>query len=211
VASYTKPYEKIIMDLQKEYHLENSRVILKPLVIENVDNLANIAINEPELWKYTLNKLSSIEKLTTYITKAITDRERGISYTFSVFDKQTQTYAGCTRIYEINSIHKTCAIGYTWYGAKFQGTGLNKNCKYLLFEFTFEELLMERIQFRADKNNIRSINAIKSLGCKEEGVLRSNMYKPDGTRRDSMVLSILKNEWLNSEKRNLKDRLKASH
>src|SRR5690606_19266934 len=104
-----------------------------------------------------------------------------------------------TRIYEINSIHKTCSIGYTWYGKKFQGTGLNKNCKYLLFKFAFEELLMERIQFRADKNNIRSINAIKSLGCKEEGILRNNMYKPDGTRRDSIILSILKNEWLYSE------------
>ncbi len=200
-----------IMNLQKEYYLENSRVLLKPLVIEDISKLANIAINEPDLWNYTLNKLNSEKKLTTYITKVITERENGISYAFSVFDKQNQTYAGSTRIYDINSVHKTCSIGYTWYGKSFQGTGLNKNCKYLLFKFAFEELLMERIQFRADKNNTRSINAIKSLGCKEEGILRSNMYKPDGTRRDSIVLSILKNEWISSERKKLNDKIEASY
>ncbi|WP_108866598.1 GNAT family N-acetyltransferase [Aquimarina aquimarini] len=199
------------MNLQKEYYLENSRVLLKPLVIEDISKLANIAINEPDLWNYTLNKLNSEKKLTTYITKVITERENGISYAFSVFDKQNQTYAGSTRIYDINSVHKTCSIGYTWYGKSFQGTGLNKNCKYLLFKFAFEELLMERIQFRADKNNTRSINAIKSLGCKEEGILRSNMYKPDGTRRDSIVLSILKNEWISSERKKLNDKIEASY
>ncbi|REH48901.1 RimJ/RimL family protein N-acetyltransferase [Tenacibaculum gallaicum] len=199
------------MNLQKDYYLENSRVLLKPLVIEDTNKLANIAINEPDLWNYTLNKPNSEKKLNTYITNVIADRKNGVSYAFSVYDKQKQAYAGCTRVYEINSIHKTCAIGYTWYSKNFQGTGLNKNCKYLLFKFAFEELLMERIQFRADKNNIRSINAIKSLGCKEEGGLRSNMYKPDGTRRNSMILSILKNEWLNSEKKKLKDKIEIHH
>ncbi|WKS95662.1 GNAT family N-acetyltransferase [Riemerella columbina] len=195
------------MDLQKEFHLENSRVLLKPLAIEDTNNLANIAINEPELWNYTLSRLNTIEKLTAYIAKAIADREKGISYAFSVYDKLSQTYAGCTRFYDINFVHKTCDIGFTWYGKDFQGTGLNKNCKYLLLEFAFEVLEMERIQFRADKDNIRSINAIKSLGCTEEGVLRSHMYKPDGTRRDSMILSILKNEWNFCEKEKLRNKI----
>lgn len=193
--------------LQKEYYLENSRVLLKPLSIEDVNHLVDIAINEPELWNYTLSRLNTKEKLTEYIAKAIADRENGISYAFSVYDKQSQAYAGCTRLYDINFIHKTCDIGFTWYGKDFQGTGLNKNCKYLLFEFTFEKLVMERIQFRADKDNIRSINAIKSLGCTEEGILRSNMYKPDGTRRDSMILSILKNEWNSYEKEKLRNKI----
>ncbi len=178
------------MNLQKEYHLENSRVLLRPLLIEDAAHLATIALNEPDLWNYTLNKLTSEEKLNSYIKTAITERETEVSYPFSVFDKASKSYAGCTRIYDINTIHKTCAIGYTWYGKEFQGTGLNKNCKYVLFKFAFEELNMERIQFYADKNNVRSINAIKSLGCQEEGILRSNKYKPDGERRDSMVLSI---------------------
>lgn len=195
------------MNLKKDYYLENSRVILKPLTIIDVDKLTTFAINEPDLWKYTLNKPSSKEKLETYIEKAINERENEISYPFTVFDKQSQSYAGCTRIHDINALHKTCAIGYTWYGEKYQGTGLNKNCKYLLFKFAFDKLLMERIQFRADKNNFRSINAIKSLGCTVEGVLRSNMYMPDGKRRDSIILSILKDEWFNCSEKMLKEKI----
>jgi RimJ/RimL family protein N-acetyltransferase len=63
---------------------------------------------------------------------------------------------------------------------------------------------MERVEFRADNNNERSIAAMKSIGCKVEGVLRSNMpTKEVNVRRDSIVLSILKKEWFSEVKENL--------
>jgi N-acetyltransferase len=43
------------------------------------------------------------------------------------------------------------------------------------------------------------------LGCKTEGILRSNTFKADGGRRDSIVLSILKEEWYSSFKQKLKE------
>jgi RimJ/RimL family protein N-acetyltransferase len=48
---------------------------------------------------------------------------------------------------------------------------------------------------------------MKSIGCIPEGVLRQNMPLQDGTRRDSIVLSILKSEWENGIEENLKKRL----
>jgi RimJ/RimL family protein N-acetyltransferase len=80
---------------------------------------------------------------------------------------------------------------------------LNKNCKFLLLEFAFETLQMERVEFRADNDNQRSIRAMKSIGCVFEGILRSNMYKANGDRRDSIVLSILKQEWHSTIRTNL--------
>ena len=75
----------------------------------------------------------------------------------------------------------------------------------MLLEFAFDVLKMERVEFRADNKNQRSVNAMKSIGCVVEGVLRSNMYKPNGERRDSIVLSILKDEWNSILKQQLKD------
>ncbi len=95
----------------------------------------------------------------------------------------------------------------TVFGSKFQGTGLNKHCKFLLLAFAFEKMGMERVEFRADNDNERSIAAMKSIGCKAEGILRSNGLRPDGTRRDSIVLSILKGEWENYIKDNLRKKL----
>ncbi|MGB1033251.1 MAG: GNAT family N-acetyltransferase, partial [Flavobacteriales bacterium] len=92
-----------------------------------------------------------------------------------------------------------------WIGKKFQGTGLNKNCKFLLLEQAFEQMNMQRVEFRADNNNQLSIAAMKSLGCIEEGVLRSNCMGITGRRR-SIVLSILKDEWFNTVKANLLSR-----
>ena len=66
---------------------------------------------------------------------------------------------------------------------------------------------MERVEFRADNNNARSIAAMKSIGCVVEGVLRANMPKVDGGRRDSIILSVLKNEWP-GVKEQLAERLK---
>jgi RimJ/RimL family protein N-acetyltransferase len=169
------------------------------------DNLVSFATNDSELWTHSLIEASSPEKMKIYIEKALEGRQNKNSYAFIVFDKQANQYAGSTRFYDIQGENSTLNIGFTWYGKEFQGTGVNKNCKYLLLEFAFDVLKMERVEFRADNMNQRSVNAMKSIGCVVEGVLRSNMYKPNGERRDSIVLSILKDEWNSIVKQKLKD------
>jgi RimJ/RimL family protein N-acetyltransferase len=48
---------------------------------------------------------------------------------------------------------------------------------------------------------------MKGIGCTIEGVLRSSYIKADGTRRDSAILSILKEEWEGGVKEMLKGKL----
>ena len=76
-----------------------------------------------------------------------------------------------------------------------------------MLQLAFGQLNAERVEFRADARNERSIAAMKSIGCVPEGILRSNMPTSGGGRRDSIILSILKNEWLASVKDNLHRRL----
>jgi len=194
-------------NVRKDYTLENDFVLLRPLTINDFDNLLPFSLNEPELWKYSLLQGGGADNLRNYLQLAVAAREAEKEYPFIVFDKRSGTYAGSTRFYDIQLFHKSLQLGFTWYGKVFQGTGLNKNCKYLLLEFAFEQIGMERVEFRADNNNLRSIAAMKSIGCTVEGVLRSNNTKHDGSRRDSIVLSILKNEWEGGVKSRLKQRL----
>ncbi|PZX94313.1 N-acetyltransferase [Flavobacterium aquariorum] len=188
--------------------LEDEMVLLRPLQATDVENLLDISINEPETWEYSLVRANGKENLQNYIQIALKARENQTEYPFIVQDKKTGKYAGSTRFYDINMGFKTLQLGYTWYGKDFRGTGLNKHCKYLLLQFAFETLGMERVEFRADNNNQRSIAAMKSIGCKVEGVMRSQMPTADSdVRRDSIVLSILKDEWFNEVKGNLKAKL----
>ena len=192
-----------MIDFAENYTLENAVVRLTPLNESHVDELTQFAIHEPELWKYSLLQANSPEKMKVYIDKAIDGRRKGHTYAFVVYDKRTNQCAGSTRFYDIQNENATLQLGFTWYGEAFQGTGLNKHAKYLLLQFAFETLGMERVEFRADNENTRSINAMKRIGCVVEGILRSNSYKPNGERRDSIVLSILKDEWHSTVKNNL--------
>lgn len=191
------------LNFKKEYILENEVVQLRPLLPTDIEALMVFSMNEPTLWDNSLTPADGIDNMTQYLKLAIEDRTREKSYPFMVFDKRKNKYAGSTRFYDYSTVHNTTQLGYTWYGSEFHGTGLNKNCKYLLLEFAFEKLGLNRVEFRADNNNAQSIAAMKSIGCTVEGVLRSHCASPKG-RRNSIVLSILKDEWFDSIKDTLK-------
>jgi len=198
----------IISNFPQTLILEDEFVLLRPLQESDVENLLEISINEPETWEYSLVQANGKENLTNYIQLALKAKENNKEFPFIVFDKKSGKYAGSTRFYDINLPHKTLQLGYTWYGKNFRGTGLNKHCKFLLLQFAFETLGMERVEFRADNNNQRSIAAMKSIGCKVEGVMRSHMPTfGSEVRRDSIVLSILRNEWFDEVRDNLKKKL----
>lgn len=188
----------------KNIILEDEVVLLRPLQRSDFANLLEISNNEPETWQYSFIRANGEENLKKYIEIALQARDKEVEFPFIVFDKKSGKYAGSTRFYDMNLSNKTVQLGYTWYGKAFRGTGLNKNCKFLLLQFAFESLEVERVEFRADNNNARSIAAMKSIGCKVEGILRNHMQTLDSdVRRDSIVLSILKEEWFLEVKQNL--------
>lgn len=192
------------MDFNEDYILSSNRVTLRPLELRDLDQLYTFAEQEPGLWDYSLLSGAGRENMKRYVDIALADRKKGFSYPWIVIDEAVGKMAGSTRFYDIQETHMTTQLGYTWYGKSFQGTGLNKHCKFLLLQFAFEKLGFERVEFRADATNARSIAAMVRIGCTIEGILRSNCKSKDG-RRNSIILSILKSEW-ESE---VKDRLQS--
>ena len=180
--------------------LENERVLLRPIALHDVNNLLPFALNETDIWKFSLVSPAGSSGMKAYIQHAVDNRIIQKDYTFIVYDKLAKSYAGSTRFYNIDAAAKSLMLGYTWYGKSFQQTGLNRNCKFLLLKYCFETLQAERVEFRADADNLKSKAAMLAIGCVPEGLLRSDGVKPDGTRRNSIVLSILKKEWENTVK-----------
>jgi RimJ/RimL family protein N-acetyltransferase len=183
--------------------LENERALLRPLEESDYEYLLPFSLNEPDIWFYGLLTAAGKDNLRKYIQQAVQNRHEKKEYPFIVFDKKENRYAGSTRFYDIQQIYLTVQLGFTWYGSAFQRTGLNRHCKLLLLSFAFEEWGLERVEFRAHAKNYKSIEAMKAIGCVMEGTLRNHMPVASGGRRDSVVLSILKNEWLNGIKESL--------
>ncbi len=195
-------------DFTKDYVLEDERVILRPITISDVSFLEEYVINESEIWKYSLVAINTEADLKAYIISAMYARNNKTAYAFAVFDKQLNCHVGSTRFYDIQLAFETTQLGYTWYSKKVWGTGLNQHCKYLVLQFAFEQMNFKRVEFRADNDNKRSIAAMQKIGCTVEGILRSHLPRPDGTRRDSIVLSITKEDWNNKVKALLESQLK---
>ena len=196
-------------NFDEEIILENERVLLRPLAQSDGSLLAHFVEEEPDLWQYSLVAINNGTDLENYIQTAIEARVQKTSYAFIVFDKLLNEYVGCTRFYDMQLAYQTTQLGYTWYSKKCWGTKLNENCKHLLLEFAFDQMGFERVEFRADNNNKRSIAAMQKIGCTVEGILRNHLPMPNGKRRDSIVLSILKEQWDASLKQALAAQLKT--
>lgn len=196
-----------MLDFSKDYILENDTIRLSPLQMEHVKALF-VQSNDPDIWTYLLEKGRSLKQLEVYISEALANRKMLKEYPFIVYDKIKGTIAGTTRLYDYSEQLKVIKLGHTWYGKDFRGTMVNKNCKYLLLEFVFENLEVERVGFGVHEENQVSLSALRSLGCSKEGVLRNFIPSLDGNRRaDIVLLSILKNEWMNSIKPELHKKL----
>ena len=86
-------------------------------------------------------------------------------------------------------------IGWTLYGRRWWGTAVNPEAKLLLMTEAFENLGYGRVKIQTDGANTRSQAAIAKLGATREGVLRRHKRREDGTFRDTVVFSVLADEW----------------
>jgi len=174
--------------------LSNERALLVPFEHERNMELRQIIFSD-QIWKYMGVDIRTENDFQQYINQTLRDKKLGNCYPFLIIDRHTNKVAGTTRYGYLNSTSEKCEIGWTWYGTDFQGTGLNKACKYELLKFGFETIGFRRIQFSADQENLKSQKAIEKLGATREGVFRNNYIDSFGNSRHDVYYSIIREEW----------------
>ena len=178
----------------KAPHLENDNVKLSLLDLSNYKHLIEVAQQE-KLVQYSPSNIATPEALKDYVQNAVDGYYHKTTIPFIVFDKTKNNYAGCTRFMNIDWNNKVLEIGATWIGREFQGSDLNKNMKFLMFQYAFEILNFEKVEFRIDERNIGSRKSVEKIGAKLEGILKKNVYLLDGFKRNTCCYGILQEEW----------------
>lgn len=174
--------------------LKGTQVDLIPLQpTHRADLLAAAA--DGQLWKLWYTSVPSEATIDQYITTALAQRTTGREIPFVVWHKASQAVIGTTRFYNLQPEHRRLEVGYTWYAKSHQRTGVNTECKYLLFQYAFETLNCIAVQLMTDWFNQPSREAITRLGATQDGILRNHRINVDGTYRNSVVFSILETEW----------------
>ncbi|MGG2087495.1 GNAT family protein [Priestia aryabhattai] len=153
------------------------------------------AAKPKEIWEHLPVKVHRLSDMKRLIESALKAEQEGRELPFVVFDVESHSIVGSTRFLDISLPNKSVEIGWTWYHPSVWRTRVNTECKYLLLKYCFEELKLHRVQFKTDVRNNRSREAIKRLGATQEGITRKHMVLPDGYVRDSVIFSVIDDEW----------------
>jgi RimJ/RimL family protein N-acetyltransferase len=192
----------------KPVTLERDGIRLEPLSPEHYDGLV-AAAKDGELWNLWYTSVPEPGAVMGYIGDAVKGQSAGHMLPWAVRDLNTNTIVGSTRYHDIVPAIDRVEIGYTWYATRCQRTNVNTTCKLLLLEHAFDKLGCAVVGLRTDNFNFRSQRAIEAIGAKKDGVLRRHQARRDGTVRDSVMYSIVKEEW-RDVKRHLELRLEQN-
>ena len=193
--------------IQHPVHLENALIKLVPLEYEHFDALKVVAANE-QIWEYMSIPLSDPDALEIHFKSCMLKRMTGEQYPFTVIDQPSGNIIGSTLFHSISAPNRKIEIGWTWYDPQFWRTGHNRSCKYLLMQYCFEVLKTIRVQLVTDENNHRSRQAILGIGATMEGILRNERIRSNGQYRNTVMFSIIDQDWP-SVKSKLEHRLNA--
>jgi RimJ/RimL family protein N-acetyltransferase len=175
--------------------LEGEHVRLEPLSLEkHWEALSRVGL-DPDLWKLTIARVETTADLRAYLETALQEQAEGRSVPYATVHKPTGHAVGSTRFGAIDRQNRRVEIGWTWIAPPWQRTVVNTEAKLLMFTHAFEVWGCLRVELKTDKLNLRSQNAMRRIGCTEEGTFRKHQIAGSGRVRDSVYFSVIDDEW----------------
>ncbi len=174
--------------------LESELIKLISLEKKYLPELEQVA-KDKRIWEYYPYDGTDSNRFYKTFEIALSDREKGTQFPFIIFHKKDNKIIGSTRFLDIDKYYKKLEIGATWLHPNYWATEVNLECKLLLLRYCFETLKTVRVQLKTDENNIRSRKAIEKIGGTFEGVLRNDMIRDNGSKRNSAYFGFIDDNW----------------
>lgn len=169
-------------------------VSLEPLADFQHDELVE-AVKDGQMWQLWYTAIPKPEEMRQEIARRLELRAKGDMLPFAVRRLDTGKICGMSTYLHIEAKNRRLEIGSTWLNQSAQRTAINTEAKLLLLQHAFEELKCIAVEFRTNFMNMQSRAAIERLGAKQDGILRNAVLQANGLRRDTVVYSIIENEW----------------
>lgn len=178
--------------------LTGAHVELQPMSLDHAAGL--VAAYEPgtmDLMSRTADVLEPLDAdhARRYVQEALDGHAAGEYLPFCVVDRRSGEVLGATRYGSIDLDVPRVEIGWTWYAPRVRGTVVNPECKLLLLRHAFDRLGCRVVHLRTSSFNAHSQAAIAKLGATRDGVLRRDRFQRDGRLRDTVLFSILDDDW----------------
>jgi RimJ/RimL family protein N-acetyltransferase len=168
-------------------------VKLEPLRAADVAEIA-VASADGDVGSLWFTSAPSHRTAREWVDRRLAAQHPGTGLTF-VARTLDGRLVGSSSYMNVDPPNRRLEIGFTWFSGSVRRTGVNTEAKLLMLGHAFDELGCIAVEFRTHFFNSTSRAAIERLGAKLDGVLRSHQLSPDGSRRDTVVYSILDIEW----------------
>lgn len=174
--------------------LVGDRIALEPLSEEHAGDL-RLAVDDGQLWRIWYTSVPTPADVDAEIAERLAAQGAGSMIPLAIRDRSTGRVVGATTFLNIDRQNRRVEIGGTYLAQSAQRTGVNTEMKLLMLAQAFDGWNCIAVEFRTHWHNRQSRAAIEGLGAKQDGVLRNHRIGPDGSRRDTVVYSILDSEW----------------
>jgi RimJ/RimL family protein N-acetyltransferase len=175
--------------------LSDGVVTLRPWRLDDVPDIA-AACADAEIvrWIHQLPQPYTHEHAREYVFAMEAAWRDGTGGAFAVVDSETGGLLGAVGLRLIHDQLSIVEVGY-WTAASGRGRGLTTRALRLMTKWLLTDLQAERVQLRADVENVASLRVAEKAGFTREGVLRSSGFTERAGRRiDYAMYSALPGE-----------------
>lgn len=172
--------------------LENRFVRLEPMGDQHKDALRAACEADQDIWTRLYPFSWAGEHFEPTWAMLTTHIAQGQTIGFAVM--VGEALAGLTCFSGMDAANAVVEIGGTYYAPDHRGGAVNPAAKRLMMGHAFASGA-RRVVYRVDALNARSRAAVTKLGAVQEGILRQDRVTWTGRLRDTVIFSVLANEW----------------
>lgn len=175
--------------------VETERFVLRSLLPKDADDVYTSWWNDIELQK----GFNSPPRNWTnaQAAKHISQFNNKTKFHLGIFCKKTQQRIGFFAMF-VNYRQKVAKTNILLGNRDYWGKGVVLEVRGTMLDFLFNGLGLEKVEGEILGRNLSSIFNYKAQGFKSEGVRRSQILAPDGSRTDVYHFGLLRDEWLAS-------------
>ncbi|MCF6745206.1 GNAT family N-acetyltransferase [Blastococcus sp. KM273128] len=183
--------------LATDTKLRGRTVVLTPVVPERDAGELFTALDADAVWRHVAGRPADADEMAGLLQRGIASGRLPwlVRLVQPVAGLPTGAVGGMSSYLDISVSDARLEIGSTSYTPPVWGTSVNPETKLLLLGHAFDVLGVGRVQLKTDVRNVRSQQAIARLGARYEGTLRRYQRRADGTVRDTILFSVLAEEW----------------
>jgi RimJ/RimL family protein N-acetyltransferase len=172
--------------------LENRFLRLEPMAEAHREGLRTAVETDPDFFPALYPYSWTGEHFQPTWDKLMADTAKGHTLGFAVV--VDGVVRGISTYYGVDQANAVLEIGGTFYEPSVRGGPVNPSAKRLMMAHAFESGA-RRVVYRVDAINARSRAAVLKLGAVQEGILRQDRVTYTGRIRDTVIFSVLANEW----------------